>query len=79
MLPPFVSKICSTFLCRQVLRPHGVAGFFSALFGEDVSEEEAPLQKLENVAMVLNFVPSNMTREVCDGHCTTFPLYLWSP
>ncbi|KZT72491.1 hypothetical protein DAEQUDRAFT_722639 [Daedalea quercina L-15889] len=61
---PYVRKSCGFLLSRQLLRPEGVAGLLAAIFGEeDVSGEDAPLEKLEHVARLLGTVPASMTAE----------------
>lgn len=61
-LPAYVHKACAQLLCNQLLRPHGVPGLFSALFGEDVNSVDAPLEKLERVSRVMNVVPGGLSR-----------------
>lgn len=72
-LPLYMHKICAQLLCNQLLRPHGVPGLFSALFGEDVSVTEAPFEKLDRVAKVLSAPPQNVPRIVRQ----LFSSYAW--
>ena len=52
-------------MSRQVLRHNGVRGLFIALFAEeDVSGDDAPLEKLDNVARLLRFVPVGVDENV---------------
>ena len=52
-------------MSRQILRQDGVQGLFVALFSEeDVSGDDAPLEKLENVAKLLKAAPSGMDQQV---------------
>ena len=62
--PLYVQKICKMLLSEQLLRPHGIIGLFSSVFGEDISSSEAPLEKLQSTSDVLNSLPYNVTREV---------------
>lgn len=65
---PFVRKSCGFLLSRQLLRADGVAGLLAAVFGEeDISGEDAPLEKLEHVARLLGTVPASMKPEVRAG------------
>jgi len=72
-------KICAQLLCTQLLRPHGVPGLFSALFGEDTSSSDAPFEKLDRVAKVLGAPPQNVSRP--DYFSTIIPrtVYLLTP
>jgi hypothetical protein len=45
------------------MRPDGVRGLLAAVFGEGESEQ-APLEKLLHVSLVLSAVPSTVTPEV---------------
>ncbi|EKM59775.1 uncharacterized protein PHACADRAFT_114971 [Phanerochaete carnosa HHB-10118-sp] len=57
----YVQKICSHLMSRQILRHNGVRGLFIALFAEeDVSGDDALLEKLENVAKLLRSLPKGM-------------------
>ncbi|TFY56567.1 hypothetical protein EVJ58_g7560 [Rhodofomes roseus] len=61
---PYARKSCGFLLSRQLLRPEGVAGLLGAMFGEeDISGEDAPLEKLEHVARLLGTVPASMKAE----------------
>jgi hypothetical protein len=52
-------------MSRQILRRDGVRGLFVALFaGEGVSGEDAPLEKLDNVAKLLKSLPIGMDENV---------------
>ncbi|KAH9938290.1 uncharacterized protein B0H18DRAFT_1081018 [Fomitopsis serialis] len=63
-----------TLPIRQLLRPEGVAGLLTAMFGEeDVSGEDAPLEKLEHVARLLDTVPASMKPE--DYYTSVPPTY----
>ena len=60
-----VRKSCGSLLSRQLLRPEGVLGLLSAVFGEgENSEDSISLQKLEHVAEVLAAVPHRMRPKV---------------
>ena len=61
----YVRKSCGFLLSKQLLRPDGVTGLLSVVFGEeDVSNDDAPLEKLEHVAQLLGTLPANMRPEV---------------
>ncbi len=61
----YVRKACSYLMSRQLLRSDGVRGLLLALFPDDeVSEENAPLEKLESVSRVLQTIPAGMTASV---------------
>ncbi len=65
--PVYVRKQCSILLSRQLLRPYGVNGLFAAVFGEEEGSEfdkDAPLERLEHVARVLQTTSIGMTPEV---------------
>jgi hypothetical protein len=52
-------------LSRQLLRPEGLVGLCAAVFGEgEESEENIPLEKLEQVAKLVNAVPAGMKPKV---------------
>ncbi|KAF7790090.1 hypothetical protein EIP86_001040 [Pleurotus ostreatoroseus] len=58
---PYVRKACSYLLSRQLLRREGVRGMLAALFSEeDATGDDAPLEKLENVAKLLKSLPVGM-------------------
>ncbi|KAI0939316.1 hypothetical protein AcV5_000773 [Taiwanofungus camphoratus] len=60
----YVLRSCSFLLSRQLLRPDGVHGLLTAVFGEeDGSEDDAPLEKLEHVGRLLSAVPAGMKPE----------------
>ncbi|EJD01651.1 uncharacterized protein FOMMEDRAFT_126746, partial [Fomitiporia mediterranea MF3/22] len=61
--PLYISRICKILLTEQLLRPDGVAGLFSSVFGEDVSSSEAPLEELQSTSDVLNALPRNFPPE----------------
>lgn len=47
------------------MRPHGVKGLLIGVFGdEDDSDEEVPLEKLEQTTRVLETVPKGVLEEV---------------
>ncbi|KAL6299670.1 hypothetical protein BKA93DRAFT_904210 [Sparassis latifolia] len=55
----YVRKSCGFLLSRQLLRPEGVPGLLAVVFGEeDVSGDDAPLEKLEHVGRLLCTVPT---------------------
>lgn len=48
-------------MSRQLLRRDGLRGLFTALFSEDESSgEDAPLEKMDNAAKVLQTIPTGM-------------------
>ncbi|KAL5527881.1 hypothetical protein ACEPAG_6682 [Sanghuangporus baumii] len=61
--PLYVLKICKMLSTQQLLRPAGIAGLLSSVFGEDLSSTEAPLEKLQSTANVLNTLPPHMSPE----------------
>lgn len=47
------------------MRPHGVKGLFLGIFGEEEEpNEEAPLDKLEQIARLLRTIPKGVPEEV---------------
>ncbi|RPD67330.1 hypothetical protein L226DRAFT_608532, partial [Lentinus tigrinus ALCF2SS1-7] len=61
---PYARKTCTFILGRQLIRPEGIRGLCESVFAEeDVSGEDASLEKLEHVARVLCTVPSGMKAE----------------
>lgn len=63
---PYARKSCAFILGRQLMRPEGIRGLCESVFAEEeVSEEDASLEKLENVSHVLTTVPSGVKTEVC--------------
>ncbi|KAH9951727.1 hypothetical protein B0H21DRAFT_842799 [Amylocystis lapponica] len=61
---PYVRKSCGFLLSKQLLRQEGVAGLLAVVFGEeDVSGDDAPLEKLEHVGRLLSALPANMKPE----------------
>ncbi|KAF8490277.1 hypothetical protein JB92DRAFT_3010158 [Gautieria morchelliformis] len=59
---PYVSRACGYLLSNQLRRSDGVHGLCSAVFGEDLEEDDvAPLDKLEHVSKVLSTVPASAT------------------
>ncbi|KAF8627184.1 hypothetical protein AX15_004502 [Amanita polypyramis BW_CC] len=51
-------RISTMLLGKQITRPEGVNGLCAAVFGEEeVTGEEAPLEKLEHISRVLTTVP----------------------
>ncbi|KAI0723142.1 hypothetical protein C8Q76DRAFT_767130 [Earliella scabrosa] len=65
---PYARKACSFILSRQVIRPDGLRGLCESIFGEEeVSGEDASLEKLEHVARILCTVPAGMkAQEYCE-------------
>lgn len=62
----YTNQVCTSLLSRQLLRPDGVRGLFSSVFGEASSIVEADdLAKMEHVAKVLTTVPAKMDSKVC--------------
>ncbi|KAL5507792.1 hypothetical protein ACEPAH_5410 [Sanghuangporus vaninii] len=61
--PLYVRKICRMLSTEQLLRPAGIAGLLSSIFGEDLSSTEAPLEKLQSTSNVLNTLPAHMSPE----------------
>ena len=61
--PQHVHRSCASLLSRQLMRPDGVRGLLAAVFGEGESEQ-APLEKLLHVSLVLSAVPSTVSAEV---------------
>lgn len=52
-------------MSRHLLRPGGVQGLFTVLFSEeDISGDDAPLEKLEHVARLLKAHPSGISEQV---------------
>lgn len=68
--PAHAFRACTALLSRQLLRPDGVQGLFTAMFGE---EEEfgggSALEKLERMSIVLNAVPANTKPQVRVDFC----------
>lgn len=62
-LYPHLPKTCGFLLSKQLLRPDGLQGLYTAVFGEEDSES-APLDKLEQIVKILTAVPASMTPEV---------------
>ncbi|KZT12600.1 uncharacterized protein LAESUDRAFT_638789 [Laetiporus sulphureus 93-53] len=61
---PYVRKCCGFLLSRQLLRPEGIYGLLTTMFGEeDISGEDAPLEKLEHVGRLLATSPASMKPE----------------
>jgi hypothetical protein len=72
--PQHARKTCSSLLSRQLLRPDGLHGLYTAFFGaEDEEGDEAPLEKLEHMYRLLSSVPAHMTPEV-----STFMIPQWA-
>ncbi|KAI9458406.1 hypothetical protein BJY52DRAFT_1204364 [Lactarius psammicola] len=69
--PQHVHRSCASLLSRQLMRPDGVRGLLAAVFGEGESEQ-APLEKLLHVSLVLCAVPSTTNPEVRGRYLTTF-------
>ncbi|RDB22555.1 RNA polymerase II assembly factor RTP1 [Hypsizygus marmoreus] len=56
-----VRKSCTSLLGQQLLRPQGVRGLCTAVFGEDeASIDDAPIEKLQHIARILITVPASM-------------------
>ncbi|KJA30045.1 hypothetical protein HYPSUDRAFT_125960 [Hypholoma sublateritium FD-334 SS-4] len=70
--PVHARKACTHFLTKQLLRPHGIKGLFDAAFSSD--EIVADDAKFEQIAKMLNSVPSSMKSE--DYHQVIFPQVL---
>ncbi|KAI0076623.1 hypothetical protein K474DRAFT_1662644 [Panus rudis PR-1116 ss-1] len=63
-LPSYGRRACSFLLSKQLFGKNGVQGLLIALFDEEEeSGEEAPLEKLEQVAKLMNTIPKGV-REV---------------
>lgn len=64
--PLHVQNACTSLLTRQLLRPDGVDGLCRAMFSEEeTAGDEIQLDKLEQIARILNSVPSSMESRVC--------------
>ena len=74
---PYARRASTFILGRQLIRPEGLRGLCESVFAEeDVSGDDAPLEKLEHVARVLNTVPAGMTAEASSyARCQTTNLY----
>jgi hypothetical protein len=65
----FVGNACNFLLNRQLLRPDGVKGLFSSVFGEASSLIEVDdLTKMEHAAKILTTVPAKMNPLVSLSH-----------
>lgn len=52
-------------MSRHLLRPGGIQGLFTVLFSEeDISGDDAPLEKLEQIARLLKAAPSGIPVQV---------------
>lgn len=51
-------------MAKQLLRPDGVRGLCSAIFGEGRTVDDASLDKLEHISRLLSTVPLHMKSEV---------------
>ena len=60
--PLHVHKACASLLSKQLLRPDGLHGLCTAVFGEE-EVFHASLEKLEHIARVLSAVPASMKPE----------------
>ncbi|PIL37009.1 hypothetical protein GSI_00701 [Ganoderma sinense ZZ0214-1] len=61
---PYARRASTFILGRQLIRPEGLHGLCESVFAEeDVSGDDAPLEKLEHVARVLNTIPAGMAAE----------------
>jgi len=57
-------------LGKQIIRPDGVDGLYAAVFGEEeVTGDEASLEKLEHISRVLTTVPPGTHPQVCWLYC----------
>lgn len=65
-----VHRSCASLLSRQLMRPDGVRGLLAAVFGEGESEQ-APLEKLLHISLLLGAVPSTVSAE--DYFCSVVP------
>lgn len=63
--PPHVRKLSSSLLTKSLLRPAGVRALFAAVFGEQESSDDPPLEKYERTASILMAVPAGLKSEVC--------------
>jgi hypothetical protein len=60
-----VFRACTSLLSRQILRPDGVKGLFSAVFGEEETlGGDIAMKKLEHVSTLLNAVPAKTKPQV---------------
>ncbi|KAF8270653.1 hypothetical protein EI94DRAFT_1722211 [Lactarius quietus] len=74
--PQHVHRSCASLLSRQLMRPDGVRGLFAAVFGEGESEQ-APLEKLLHVSLVLGAVPTSVSPEdYFRSIVSCFPAYI---
>ncbi len=65
---PYARKTCSFLLSRQLIRPEGIRGLCESVFAEeDMSGDDASLDKLEQVARLLSTVPTGMKVDVSDN------------
>ena len=70
-----MKKSCSYLLTRQLLRPDGLRGMLSALFSEeDITGDDAPLEKLEHVTRLLKSRPVGVLDEVCERFYSSLDL-----
>lgn len=64
-LPPYAKKACAYLMSRQLLRHEGVRGLYAAIFAdEELSGDEASLEKLERVAQLLTVPPQALNPKV---------------
>lgn len=68
---PHLPKTCGFLLSKQLLRPDGLQGLYTAVFGEEDSES-APLDKLEQIVKILTAVPASLTPEVCSHFVNSY-------
>jgi hypothetical protein len=61
--PRHATRCCASLLSQQLLRPEGIRGLCDVIFGE-LEEDQAPLDKLEQVSKLLSTIPSSMEPEV---------------
>jgi len=65
MPPIHVRNACTSLLTEQLVRPDGVDGLCQAMLPErEFSGDEIQLDKLEQIARILNSVPSNLEPQV---------------
>ncbi len=63
---PHMRRISTMLLGRQIIRPDGVDGLYAVVFGEEeITGDEAPLEKLEHISRVLTTVPPGTQPRVC--------------
>ena len=59
-------RISTMLLGKQIIRPDGVNGLYAAVFGEEeMTGDDASLEKLEHISRVLTTVPPATHPQVC--------------